>query len=198
MGCQIHSLNPQLLYPGITTKSKQLSKCSSFQPNLEVFKTTTFSSYNLLNYQLLSTATIKQTKIPESDVYNVTFKTLGACKLGISRYPDFEYNAEGGRGSGTATKILDTGEVSVDFDIKELYISPLSSATAKFLRLPLPPFLRIDIVSEAFQGKINPESGKVGLKFRATFCFSVGTIYKAPPLLVETVLASEESEGKIR
>ncbi|PIN26801.1 hypothetical protein CDL12_00425 [Handroanthus impetiginosus] len=198
MGCQIHSLNSQLLYPGITTKSKQLSKCSSFQPNLKVLKTTTFSSYNNLNDQQLSTATIKQTKIPESDVYNVKFKTLGACKLGISGYPDFEYNAEGGRGSGKATKILDTGEVSVDFDVKELYIPPLSSATTKFLGLPLPPFLRIDIVPEAFQGKINPESGKVDLKFKAKFCFSVGTIYKAPPLLVETVLTSEESEGKIR
>ncbi|KAK6125925.1 hypothetical protein DH2020_040314 [Rehmannia glutinosa] len=45
--------------------------------------------------QLASTPTIKQTQIPKSNVYNVEFKTLGACKLGISRYPDFEYNADG-------------------------------------------------------------------------------------------------------
>ncbi|KAI3458206.1 hypothetical protein Pfo_014869 [Paulownia fortunei] len=184
MGCQIHSLNPQLLYKRIDTTSKQLSTCFSFQPNLKVLRTTLFSFYNNLNDQQL-----------------VKFKTLGACKLGISRYPDFEYNADGGSGSGTATKILETdlnGEVSVDFNVKELYIPPLSTATTKFLGLPLPPFLKIDIVPEALQGKINQESGKVDLKFRASFCFSIGSVYKAPPLLVDTVLTSEESKGKIR
>ncbi|KAK4385039.1 Calcium-dependent protein kinase [Sesamum angolense] len=139
-------------------------------PTATSFRTTLLSSYNNLNEQQLdSTATIKQPQIPESDVYNVKFQTLGACKLGISRYPDFEYNAEGG-----------------------------SAATTKFLGLPLPPFLKIEIVPENFHGKINQESGKVDLKFRAKFCFSVGSVYKAPALLVETVLTSEESKGKMR
>ncbi|KAK6118058.1 hypothetical protein DH2020_048223 [Rehmannia glutinosa] len=197
MGCQIHTLNPRLLYKRTHTLS------NSLKPNSELLKTTLFSSYNnLYDQKLVSTPTIKQTQIPKSDVYNVKFKTLGACKLGISRYPDFEYNADGGSGFGTATKILEStdsnGVVSVDFDVKEVYIPPLSSATTKFLGLPLPPFLKIDIVPEAFQGKIDQESGKVDLKFRAKFCFSIGSIYKAPPLLVDTVLTSEESKGKIR
>lgn len=39
---------------------------------------------------------------------------------------------------------------------------------------------------------------QVDLEFLAKFRFSVGTIYKAPPLIVKTVLTSEESTGSIR
>ncbi|GFP87684.1 hypothetical protein PHJA_000912100 [Phtheirospermum japonicum] len=155
---------------------------------------------NLNEQQLVSTATIKQTTLPKPAVYSVKFKTLGACKLGISRYPDFAYNAEGGQGSGTATRASESAanEVSVDFDVKTLYIPPLSTATTKFLGLPLPPFFKIDIVPEAFRGKIDQESGKVELKLRAKFLFSIGSVYKARPLLVDTVLTSEESKGEMR
>ncbi|KAJ0843601.1 hypothetical protein HanRHA438_Chr15g0693081 [Helianthus annuus] len=41
-------------------------------------------------------------------------------------------------------------------------------------------------------------SKKVDLKFKAKFWFSMGSIYKAPPLLVETLLTSEESKGSLR
>ncbi|KAE8664007.1 pentatricopeptide repeat-containing protein [Hibiscus syriacus] len=138
--------------------------------------------------------------VSTADTYTISFKTLGACKLGISRYPDFEYNAVGGTGTGTASKVDDdgAGELSVDFDIETLYIPPLTTSTTKFLGLPLPPFLKIDIVPQLFQGNINQDSGKVELEFLAKFCFSVGSVYKAPPLLVKTVLTSDESRGKIR
>ncbi|KAC9592597.1 hypothetical protein E3N88_45587 [Mikania micrantha] len=131
----------------------------------------------------------------------VKFKTLGACKLGISRYPDFDYDAQGGEGSGIGKKMVGVdfnGETSVDFDVKSLSIPPLTTATTKFLGLPLPPFLKIAIVPEIFSGIINLKSGKVDLKFKAKFLFSIGSIYKAPPLLVETLLTSEESKGSIR
>jgi hypothetical protein len=39
---------------------------------------------------------------------------------------------------------------------------------------------------------------QVDLRFKSRFWFSVGRIYKAPPLLVQTVLTSEESVGAIR
>ena len=39
---------------------------------------------------------------------------------------------------------------------------------------------------------------QVELEFKAKFWFSVGSIYKAPPLVVVTVLTSEESAGKMR
>lgn len=106
-----------------------------------------------------------QREVPETDASSVKFKTLGGCKLGISRYPDFEYNADGGKGTGTGRKIGDddsNGEFSVGFDVRTLYIPPLMSATTRFLGLPLPPFLKIDIVPELFEGIINRKSGKVG------------------------------------
>ncbi|KAE8736456.1 ataxin-10-like isoform X1 [Hibiscus syriacus] len=139
------------------------------------------------------------TGLPKAHTYTASFKTLGACKLGISWYPDFEYNAQGGTGAGTGSKVADdANELSVDFDIETLYIPPLTSSTTKFLGLPLPTFLKIDIVPQLFQGNINQESGKVDLEFLAKFCFSVGSVYKAPALLVKTVLTSDESKGKIR
>ncbi|KAL2527211.1 hypothetical protein Adt_12265 [Abeliophyllum distichum] len=185
MGYQIQCLNPQLSY-----------RIPTIQPNLRTHNTIAlFSSYKNLNVEQKTTLT--ETKVPKSDAYSVKFKTLGGCKLGISRYPDFEYDAQGGTGTGTGTKIMDA-EISVDFDMKTLYIPPLSTATTKFLGLPLPPFLRIDIVPEFLGGSINQESGQVDLKFMAKFWFSMGSVYKAPPLMVETVLTSEESDGKIR
>lgn len=90
----------------------------------------------------------------------VEFKTLGDCKLGISRYPDFKYNAQGGRGKGIAT-VVENDDMDMIFDLDSLYIPPLTSATTKFLGLPLPPFLKIDIVPELLQGTIDRRSGKV-------------------------------------
>ncbi|KAI3508228.1 hypothetical protein L1887_23234 [Cichorium endivia] len=182
MGFQIHSSNPQILF-----------KIPPFSHIPRKFQTTTMSS--------ISISTLIPEQTPKPDVYNVKFKTLEACKLGISRYPDFEYNAQGGKGGGVGKKMEGVdfnGETSVDFDVKTLYIPPLTSLTTKFLGLPLPPFLKIEIVPEIFRGIINLESGKVDLKFKARFWFSVGSIYKAPPLLVETLLTSEESKGNLR
>ncbi|XP_076937374.1 uncharacterized protein LOC143604947 [Bidens hawaiensis] len=186
MGYQVHSSHPQILFKIPITKPKH-----------PIFQTKTLvptSSYNQ-DQQSTTISTIKP------DTYNVEFNTLGARKLGISRYPDFEYNAQGGEGNGVGKKMVGVdfnGETSVDFDVKTLYIPPLTTTTTKFLGLPLPPFLKIAIVPEIFRGIINLESGKVDLKFKAKFWFSMGSIYKAPPLLVETLLTSEESKGSIR
>ncbi|KAJ0450321.1 hypothetical protein HanRHA438_Chr15g0693091 [Helianthus annuus] len=147
MGCQIHSLHPQILLKIPINKPK---------PQLQT-RTITSSSTPSISISTVS---------PKPDVYNVKFKTLGACKLGISRYPDFEYNAQGGEGSGIGKKMVGVdfnGETSVDFDVTTLYIPPLTTATTKFLGLPLPPFLKIAIVPEIFRGIINLESGKVWL-----------------------------------
>lgn len=156
MGCQLHSSNPQLLSRLPIKRPAQLPSFSSVQPKLRI-QTAILSSS--------TTSTMTQREVPETDASSVKFKTLGGCKLGISRYPDFEYNADGGKGSGTGLKIGDddsNGEFSVGFDVRTLYIPPLMSATTRFLGLPLPPFLKIDIVPELFEGIINRKSGKVG------------------------------------
>ncbi|KFK27945.1 hypothetical protein AALP_AA8G451700 [Arabis alpina] len=147
------------------------------------------------------------TQLPSNNnLYNVSFKTIGTGKLGISRYPDFEYSPHGGSGTGTATKITindenkassKNSELSVSFDVGTLYIPPLTNQTTKFLGFPLPPFLKIDISPEIFQGTIDTESGKVELEFTAKFSFTAGGgIYRAPALVVKTVLTTEESRGE--
>ncbi|KAJ1280534.1 hypothetical protein BS78_04G240600 [Paspalum vaginatum] len=133
---------------------------------------------------------------PEADTLSVEFSTRDGCRLGIARYPDFAYNAQGGRGVGAGRG--EDGTVLVDFDVASLYIPPMSGTTARFLGLPLPPFLKIDILPEALGGTIDRATGQVDLKFRSRFCFSVGNVYKAPPLFVDTTLTSEESRGAIR
>ncbi|KAL3521493.1 hypothetical protein ACH5RR_019642 [Cinchona calisaya] len=201
MECQIHPQNPQLLCR--ISQHKPTYPCSSLVvPKSRIHKTTSFASYNNLDQKQPNPIT----QVPRmDDVYNVKFESLASCKLGISVYPDFEYNAEGGRGTGTGTKSTnipqkesDGSIISVDFDLNTLYIPPLTTATTRFLGLPLPPFLRIDIAPELLKGIINQETGKVELEFKAKFWFSIGKLYKAPPLLVGTVLTSEESKGTIR
>ncbi|PKA47751.1 hypothetical protein AXF42_Ash014528 [Apostasia shenzhenica] len=139
---------------------------------------------------------------PPSAVFRVRFQTLEACKLGIGRYPDFDYDAKGGCGTarGEAAEGTSAGDraLMAAFDVDELYIPPLTGKTTRFLGLPLPPLLKIDIAPEVLQGTICRDSGKVELQFRARFWFSIGTIYRAPPLLVETKLTTEESRGSSR
>lgn len=156
MVCKINPSNPPILCQLATRK-----------PSYRI-RTVAFASYNPDQQdQSSSTITTTQSRQSKADVYTANFKSLRACKLGIAKYPDFEYNAEGGKGNGTgATKITDgefNEEISVSFDLKTLYIPPLTSATTKFLGLPLPPFLKIDVVPELFQGSINRESGQVKL-----------------------------------
>ncbi|KAF6160452.1 hypothetical protein GIB67_019221 [Kingdonia uniflora] len=174
---------------------------SSIQPQRRT-KSMTFScSYNQSQEQPITTTTTTQPQKSQTETYNIKFKTHKACKLGISIYPNFVYNAEGGIGSGIAKGTNNTGlinEMEVSFDLHALYIPPLTSATTTFLGLPLPPFLKIDIVPELFQGTIDKDSRKVDLEFKAKFLFSVGSIYKAPALVVKTVLTSEESSGTMR
>lgn len=155
MGCKINSSKPPVLRKFAAAKVPKLGS-------------TTITFYSPSNNQeqrdLTSTPSATQIEELKTNAYGVKFKTLGACKLGISRYPDFEYDAEGGIGTGSGTKVPDNesdDEISLSFDVNTLYIPPLTSETTRFLGLPLPPFLKIDIVPELFQGSIDRESGKV-------------------------------------
>ncbi|OIW20560.1 hypothetical protein TanjilG_14959 [Lupinus angustifolius] len=186
MSCKINSLRSPIPCKLFTKKPK-------------------FRRRNNINFSS-STSSEKQQKTisisTNTEPYNVSFKTQRACKLGISRYPDFEYDAEGGAGTGSGAKVTTqnqaNNDLAVSFDLETLYIPPLTSSTTKFLGLPLPPFLKIDIIPEAFHGSINQESGKVDFEFKAKFLFSAGSFYKAPPLVVKTVLTTEESKGNIK
>ena len=96
---------------------------------------------------------------PGTDTLSVEFRTREGCGLGIARYPDFAYDAQGGRGAGAGSG--EGGTLLVDFDVASLYIPPMSGATTRFLGLPLPPFLKIDILPEALGGTIDRATGQV-------------------------------------
>lgn len=160
MECLVHRPNTPFL--GRIFQNKPNYSCSfSAVPNSRTHKTTTslFASYNNVDQPIPNAAQESKT-----EAYNVKFQTLASCKLGISRYPDFEYNAQWGTGTGTGSKSLGLDEgniIYVDFDLSTLYVPPLTTATTRFLGLPMPPFLRIDIAPETFRGSMNQETGKV-------------------------------------
>ncbi|KAI3901498.1 hypothetical protein MKW92_025863 [Papaver armeniacum] len=192
MACKINSFPPSI--SKLFTKTPLLTSIQTKQKSFPIVS----SSLSQNHQEPITTTT--QTQAPKTSIYNVNFITQNSCKLGISIFPDFVYNAEGGIGVGMGTKNETNGsnEVSINFDVQTLYIPPLNSKTTTFLGLPLPPFLKIEISPELFQGIIDEETGKVNLEFKAKFWFSVGSVYKAPPLIVWTVLTSEESVGTMR
>jgi len=127
----------------------------------------------------------------------VELHTHNGCGLGVSRFPDFVYNAEGGGGSGHAIQLSD-GCWQVKFEASDINIPTVGYETTTLMGVPLPPPLRIDVVPETLEGIIDKASGKVELKFQAKFFFSAGNLYRPPPLLVNTLLTTESAQGEIR
>ncbi|GJP39357.1 hypothetical protein CLOM_g23736 [Closterium sp. NIES-68] len=124
------------------------------------------------------------------------------CGLGVAIYPDFSYSpggVGGGGGSGTATDLDDGSDrIEIVFDPETLFIPPLQYNTTRFLGLPLPPPLKIEIAPAALRGYLERSTGKVELTFISKFFFTAGPIYTAPPLTVETILTTEISGGPMR
>lgn len=104
---------------------------------------------------------------------NIRLKTLYGCELRISQHR-FLYNAEGGRGIGSCIKSREHDDfesqvpIRYDFDLKTVHIPPLTSTTCMLeglVLVPLPPFVKVDVVPELIQGNIYHDSGKVGCKY---------------------------------
>ena len=83
----------------------------------------------------------------------------------------------------------------IRFDPAQLSIPPLTWRSSRVLGLPLPPGLMISIEPEQLQGQWHPSSGEVQLEFHSRFYFSLGGLYKAPPLIVQTRLHTETAQG---
>ena len=116
-------------------------------------------------------------------------------RLGIGRYPDFTYDATGGRATGSWEKTGATYHVAFD----DIEIPALTSRTTTlFGAVPIPPPLKIEIRPEGLRGTVDAATGAVDLLFDAQFCFTIGPLYAAPPLRVSTTLTTAESSGEIR
>jgi len=136
------------------------------------------------------------TETPVLEGQRLRLSTLAGCGLAIGRFPAFRYDARGGGGISAPR----TGGAAVAFPPEQLMIPPLDWRSTRFLGLPLPPGLSIQIEPEELEGELDPCSGAVRLQFRARFRFRIqlagARLYAAPDLLVDTQLTSADSQGR--
>ncbi len=124
-------------------------------------------------------------------------KSLEGCRLKIGSYPPFDYNANGGGGKGEILPSKKDNILYLSFSSQTFSIPPLTSQTTKFLSLPLPPGLKIEMSMNKLVGTINQKSGEVVLKFDSNFFFSIGNIIKFPHLSVKTILETGQVKSKL-
>jgi len=122
--------------------------------------------------------------------------TLEGCGLAIGAYPRFRYDARGGGGVGRLTKGDDNGLQALRFHPDALTIPTLHWRTTRFLGLPLPPGLVITSHPERLDGSLDGASGALALRFCARFRFAIGSLYRAPDLIVDTTLSTGPVQGR--
>ena len=123
-------------------------------------------------------------------------KSLEGCRLAIGSYPPFDYNAKGGGGKGTLRPSAKENILHLSFSSETFSIPPLTSGTTKFLSLPLPPGLKIEMSMNKLEGTIDKNSGEILLRLDSRFVFSIGSIFKFPDLLVKTSLQTGTIKGQ--
>ena len=124
-------------------------------------------------------------------------RSLDGCRLAIGSYPHFTYNATNGGGKATISSIEGDDIFHLKFLPKDFSIPPLTYQTTKFLNLPLPPGLRIEMHMHKLEGSINKTSGEVLLNFESEFLFSICSILKFPELLVKTKLETNSVKSSL-
>jgi len=123
-------------------------------------------------------------------------ETQAGCGLLIGRYPRFGYDARGGGGRAQLGPSEVGGWQSLLFDPARLTIPDLNGRTTRFLGLPLPPGLAIAVLPEQLEGRWQPASGAVQLRFRSRFRFQVAGQQAAPDLIVDTQLVTAAVQGQ--
>ena len=124
-------------------------------------------------------------------------KSLEGCRLTIGSYPPFTYNAYGGGGNAKVIRSQKNNLLHVSFSSETFSIPPLTSRTTKFLSLPFPPGLKIEMSMDKLEGTIDKKSGEVLLKFESKFIFTIGTKLKFPELIVNCLLTTGKVKGKL-
>ena len=124
-------------------------------------------------------------------------KSLDGCRLTIGSYPPFNYNAYGGGGKSKLLPSQQNNTLLLRFSSETFSIPPLTSRTTKFLCLPLPPGLKIEMSMNQLEGTIDKNSGEIFLQFESKFLFSIGARIKFPDLLVKTILTTGKVKGNL-
>ena len=124
----------------------------------------------------------------------MNLKSLDGCKLVIGTYPPFSYDARNGGGEATLDKTDKANIQSVIFKPNNFSIPPLTWENTKFLNVPLPPGLKIEMLMDKLEGTIDKNTGEIILFFESRFKFSICSIFFFPDLLVKSLLQS----GKVK
>jgi len=124
-------------------------------------------------------------------------KSLEGCRLKIGSYPPFDYDASGGGGEATLLPSQKNNILYLIFSSKTFSIPPLTSQTTKFLSLPLPAGLKIEMFMDKLEGTIDKNSGEVLFTFESKFVLSIGAIIRFPELLVKTNLTTRKVKSKL-
>ena len=127
----------------------------------------------------------------------MNLRSLDGCQLAIGSYPYFEYDARGGGGKGSLIKTNKENLYQISFSSETFSIPPLTSRTTKFLKLPLPPGLKIEMLLDNLGGTINKDSGEILLNFESRFLFSIGPFFQFPDLIVKTSLKTGEVKSNL-
>tara|TARA_Y100001968_G_scaffold50468_1_gene41099 strand:- start:1932 stop:2462 length:531 start_codon:yes stop_codon:yes gene_type:complete len=123
-------------------------------------------------------------------------KSLEGCRLKIGLYPSFEYNANGGGGKGIVLS-KKNNIIYLRFSSETFSIPALTSLTTKFLSLPLPTCLKIEMSMDKLEGNIDRNTQGVFLQFESRFTLSIGPLMKFPDLLVKTELTTGKVKGQL-
>ena len=140
---------------------------------------------SLSNYASTDRQPTLITGLPSS---KIELSTAPDCGLAIGRYPRFRYDATGGGGLGRLGEIGSGGQRSLEFPAFELAIPPLNWRTTRVFGLPLPPGITISIEPSQLAGHLEPATGRLELRFQARFRFRLAGLYRAPDLMIDTLL----------
>ncbi|WP_320674165.1 hypothetical protein [Prochlorococcus sp. MIT 1341] len=123
-------------------------------------------------------------------------KSLSGCRLAISSYPSFLYDATGG--GGEAVKLA-SHKVSMDYFrfCPDTFSMPdINWSTTRFIGLRIPPGLEIKMYLDKLEGYINKLSGEISLQFESRFVLTVFSKISAPELIVRTCLHTGKASSK--
>ena len=117
-------------------------------------------------------------------------KSLDKCCLRIGSYPSFDYDATSGGGSAFVCLKEQAKIKYLKFDSKTFSIPPLTWRNTRFLALPIPPGLKIEMLLDKLEGSLSLSTGELSLDFESRFVFSICSLFSFPDLLVKTSLVT--------
>ena len=122
--------------------------------------------------------------------------------LGVSSWPDFDYDASGATTLGVveAPDEKHPDALRLRFDVRTFEGPPVCGRTTRVFGVPLPPGVRIDITPLSLHGWLDPKTGACALDFDAEFrgsIFGEGFV-KLPAMTIRSPLTTGAARGARR